>query len=302
MEELKSNMEMLGLENSDMHNYINKLVNELRADIEVYEQIKALNLTVGEVKENIARLTDYKDDYNYCKSCPGIDKCDKKTPHLQIRLFKEGNFISSNYEPCTKIIEKIRIDNKYLCADFPDEWKSSTLRTLDKTSFRKPVITTFSNILTGKTRRWIYVTGNHSVGKSFTLVTFANEFASLGLGQVAIVSTPNLIKTLSEMSYSNKDEFSKQMVLLSDVNLLVLDDFGSEYKNEYIRDNIVFPLLNERAKKDKLTFFASDLSLDEIQQLYSMGRTSGPIMGKQLGKLLKNKCLKEFDLSSISLY
>ena len=34
----------------DMKTYINKLVKELRDDIEVYEQLKSLNLTMGEVK------------------------------------------------------------------------------------------------------------------------------------------------------------------------------------------------------------------------------------------------------------
>lgn len=302
MEEMKSNMSMLGLENTDMHNYINKLVNELRSDIEVYEQLKALNLTVGEVKENIARLTDFKEDYNYCKKCPGIDKCDKRTPHLQIKILKEGNYISSNYEPCSKILEKIKIDNKYLCADFPEEWKYSSLKTLDKSAARKPVIKEFASILKGSSFQWLYLIGNHNIGKSFTLVTFANEYANMKNTQVAVVSTPNLVKSLAEMAYSDKDEFSKQMVLLSDVNLLVMDDFGSEYKNEFIRDNIIFPLLNDRAKKNKLTFFASDFTLDEIKKLYSIGKNSGEIMGKQLWKLLKNMCFEEYDLHGIALY
>ena len=43
-------------EEVDMKSYINKLVKELRDDIEVYELLRPLNLTMGEVRENIAQI------------------------------------------------------------------------------------------------------------------------------------------------------------------------------------------------------------------------------------------------------
>jgi len=296
-------IDILGNEESaDMKSYISRLVSELREDIEVYEQLKSLNLTVGEVRENIARLTDYKDDYNYCKKCPGIDECGKKTPHISMHVHKDGNYLQCEYEPCKKIMEKVQHDAHYLVCDFPDEWKNSSLKTLDISELRKPVIKQFAKILNGDSARWIYLKGNHKVGKSFLLVTFANEYVALNYGQVAVINASNRIKDLADLSYDNKEEFTKQMVALSNVPLLVIDDFGEEYKNEYIRDNIILPLLSEREHHSRLTFFSSEFSLDEIQQLYSVGKNSGEIRGKQLANILREMCEEEYDVTGTSVY
>ena len=285
----------------DMKAYISKLVNELRNDIEVYEQIKVLNLTLGEVRDNIAKLTDFKDDYNYCKSCPGIDKCAKHIPHVKMSVKKEGNYISTSYEPCALIMEKIRIDNKYLRSDFPEEWRGSSLKTIDKNAQRNKVIREFQKVLDGESNKWIYVTGNRGVGKSFLLVTLANAFASFDMGQVAVAKTSSLVQSLSDLSYQDKEEFARQMVLISRVPLLVLDDFGEEYKNEYIRDQIILPILNERDHGGRITMFASSFTIGEIQEMYSIGKNGGHIRGKQLGNILTSMC-KEFDLTGVSIY
>ena len=290
------------MQDVDMKDYINQLVNELRNDYEVYERIKKLNLTVGEVKDNIARLTDFRVDYNYCKNCPGIDKCDKEIPHLSMELQKEGKFINISYNPCHVLLEKIRLDSHYLFDDFPAEWKSSTAKTLDLTEKRRPIIKEFSKIINNESSRWLYVTGNHKVGKSFLLVTLANEFVAANLGTVAIINSAQRFKELTDLSYQNKDEFAQMMLALCKVPLLLIDDFGEEYKSEYIRDTIIIPLLSEREHQNLLTFFTSEFTISEIQKMYSIGQASGEIRGKQLARLLKDMCEKEYDLSGVSLY
>ncbi len=288
--------------NENMSSYIDELVQALRKDLPVYGELKRLNLSVKEVKENIARLTDFKNDYNYCKNCPGIDKCDKTIPHLKMIISRDGNFINSSFEPCDKILEKIRIDNQYLYADFPEEWKESSLQTLDISKNRAPIIKTFNDIVTNKARRWIFTYGNSGVGKSFILVTLANTFVKGGLGQVAIINAPRRIKELSDLSRINKEEFASAIVQLSTVPLLILDDFGNEYKSEYVRDTITLPILLERQRNGLPTFFSSQFSISEIQALYSTGDASGKIKGKQIGNLLRNMCEEEFDLNGVSFY
>ncbi|MCR5333163.1 MAG: hypothetical protein K6E11_04025 [Bacilli bacterium] len=285
----------------DMKSYIARLVNDLRNDLEVYEQIKALNLTVGEVRDNIAKLTDFKDDYNYCKKCPGLDKCAKHIPHIKMSIKKEGTYLSTSYEPCEIIMEKIRLDNKYMHSDFPDEWKRSSLETLDLSVARRPVVKQFAKVLNDTTDMWIYVHGNHKIGKSFLLVTFANEFATMNKGQVAVFNTVTMLQNLADLSYRDKEEFGRQMVLISNVPLLVLDNFGEEYKNEYIRDQILIPLLNEREHKSRTTMFASSFTIDEIQKMYAIGKSGGSIRARQLGDILRSMA-KEYDLTGASIY
>ena len=289
-------------EEVDMKSYINKLVKELRDDIEVYEKLKDLKLTMGEVKENIGKLTDFKDDYNYCKNCPGIEKCDKKTPHISMYVTKEGNFIAAKYEPCRKIMEQIKLESKYLVADFPKEWRSVNFSTVDMSTNRRPIIRSVIKNIKGDSIDWVYIKGNHKVGKSFILVACANEFIASTGQQAAVINARTRFKELADLSISNPTEFTKNLVALSNVGLLAIDDFGDEYKSEYIRDQILMPILLEREHQNKITLFTSNYSIKEIQQLYSVGKTGGDIRAKQLANVLEEMCRDEHDLTGVSIY
>ena len=104
------------------------------------------------------------------------------------------------------------------------------------------------------------------------------------------------------MAYSDKEGFKSAIELLETVPLLVIDEFGQEYKNELIRDQIVIPVLNARSHNELPTFFSSEFTIKEIQQLYSVGKNGGAIRGKQLGTLLTDMCDKEYDLTGASIY
>ena len=288
--------------NVDMKKYIEELLENLKNDKDVYESLKPLGLTNKEVRDNIGKLADYQEDFNVCKKCPGFDKCPKKDKHISMYVYKDGSYITTRSEPCKELIKEMEIESKYVAKDFPSEWRKSVLKNLDLSENRRPLIKEFVNIAKGKSNKWLYVKGNHKVGKSFVLVTFANEFVALGLGKVAVINASKQFKNIADMAYSDKEGFKAAIELLVKVPLLVIDDFGQEYKNELIRDQIVLPILNERSHSERPTFFSSEFTINEIQQLYSLGRNGGAIRGKQLGNLLTEMCEKEYDLTGASIY
>ena len=289
-------------ENINMKKYIEELVLALKADKEVYASLKPLGLTMKEVRDNIGRLHDYQEDFHVCKDCPGFSKCPKKEKHISVYVYKEGNYITTKSEPCKEFIKEMEIESKYVAKDFPAEWRTSVLKNLDLSENRRPLIKEFVNIAKGKSNKWLYVLGNHKVGKSFVLVTFANEFVALGRGKVAVINAAKQLKNIADMAYSDKEGFKSAIELLENVPLLVIDEFGQEYKNELIRDQIVIPVLNARSHKELPTFFSSEFTIKEIQQLYSVGKNGGAIRGKQLGTLLTDMCEKEYDLTGASIY
>ena len=217
-------------------------------------------------------------------------------------IVKEGNFIATKYEPCKKIMDQIKLDSRFLIADFPSEWKSSNFKTIDLSANRRPVIKRIINDYTKDKNDWVFVKGNHKVGKLFLLVAAANEFVSTTNQQAAVMNARTRFKELADISISNPTEFTKNLVALSNVPLLVIDDFGDEYKSEYIRDQILMPILLEREHQNKLTFFSSNYSINEIQQLYSIGKSGGDIRARQLANVLEEMCGEEFDLTGASIY
>lgn len=286
----------------DFSKYISELVEQLRNDKDVYDSLKPFNFSVKEVKDNIAKLTEYKDDFNYCKNCPGINKCAKNNPLTSIRIIKEGNYVNLQMSPCKKMVDKMKIDSNYICSDFPEEWKSYSLNNLDlNTNNRRLIIKNFKDILNNK-GHWMYLKGSKRVGKSFILAILANQFISLGYGKVAVASFPKLVSSLADLSYKFKNDFNNQMSILENAPLLILDDFGDEYKNEYIRDTIVIPLLNERVSKNLPTFFASEFSIKDVCSMYNVGKVSGSIRAKQLQNILNSMCEKEIDLGETAIY
>ena len=52
---------------------------------------------------------------------------------------------------------------------------------------------------------------------------------------------------------------------LKEVEVLILDDFGGETPNSYIRDEILGPILQERMEYKRLTFMSSNLNLDQLR-------------------------------------
>ncbi|MFA7020140.1 MAG: hypothetical protein WC215_01080, partial [Bacilli bacterium] len=265
---------------TELDTYIEQMVDELRKDVEVYEVIKqTVNPTLKMVRENISKFIAFKEDFDYCRKCPGVDNCRKATPHLQMRLVNDDGIIERSFTPCHKILKRIEIDSKYIYADFPEEWKEASLKTLDKTSERNRIIRLFSQILQGNSTRWIYTRGGHRVGKSFLMATLVNDFIAAMRSSAAFINSANRIKEINDLSFSDKAEFAKKIVELSNIPLLILDDFGNEYKNDFIRDTIVLPILIERAKNQRLTFFTSDFSINEIGQLYETSK-AGAIRAK----------------------
>ena len=285
-----------------MDEFIDNAMKKIRNDLEFYEVVKQLNPSARLVKDNITKFLEFQADYHYCKNCPGIDKCAKNTPHLQLSLKLDGQFVDVQYSPCEKLIEQVKRDSLYMYSDFPEEWKNSLLRTLDSTSNeRRKTVDDFVKILNGNSKKWIYIYGEPKTGKSYVLATFANEYAIGKKMQIAFIDASTRFQQLNDLSRFNRAAFESEMLKLSNVSLLVIDGFGNEYKNDYIRDSIILPLLLDRSRNNKPTFFSSSFSIDQIVEMYSTSR-AGSIRAKQLGSLLKSECAKEYNFYGISLY
>ena len=84
-------------------------------------------------------------------------------------------------------------------------------------------------------------------------------------------------------------------------NVLVLDDFGNEFKNDLIRDSIIFEIISKRSAAHLFTIFTSDFTIEDIITLYSTSK-SAALRAKQIGRLIKNNAQEEVNLGEISIY
>lgn len=286
----------------DLDQHINELVEQLRSDIEVYEIIKkTIQPSLKVVRENISKFIAFQEDFHYCKNCPGLNKCTKATPFLQLQLVEEDGVIERTFTPCQLVLNRIEIDSKYLYSDFPSEWKDANIKILDKTKERNLVLQIFRDHVNEKSNRWLFVKGPYRIGKSFLMAALLNDFFAIKKEQVAFLDSALRIKELTDLSFHNKEAFNKKIVELGHASLVVFDDFGNEYKNDFVRDTIVLPLLLERFKNKRITYFTSDFSIDEIVKMYETSPTA-KIRAQQLSRLLKDATKGEIDLSGVVIY
>jgi primosomal protein DnaI len=271
---------------------------ELRADEDVYARIKELGLTRKEVGDNLGMLLDYKADFSICRNCPGLEKCPKSNPGYALDITKDNGYLERRFTPCRKVVLRMKRDARYILSDMPEDWKEKNFNDVDMSAARN---VTLRKLLTAQEKgNWFYLNGGFNSGKSYILACFANQYAEDNDVSVAFVDTTRLIDRLRNYSIKDKKSFSEEMSKLTSVPLLVLDGFGNEYKSDFAFSTVLYPLLSERARNKNLTFFTSDFSYKDIEEMY--GKSVGLPRAKQLISLIKSMCGKEAVLDALNVY
>ncbi|MCH5157340.1 MAG: ATP-binding protein [Clostridiales bacterium] len=135
--------------------------------------------------------------------------------------------------------------------------------------------------LDGKTN--MLLTGNTGSGKTYLLTACANLCMEHNLSVLFVtaytLNTRFLDAHLSDFS-------SKQMILdnLLDVDVLIIDDLGTETGYKNVTAEYLFAVLNERIARGKQTFISTNLPLDLSQakrdELAKLGKVIVTIRGR----------------------
>lgn len=248
---------------------------------EVHDKIRELKLSRGMVKANLGKLIAYYDDNLICQHCPGYEKCPKEETYFMMSLSRDGDYVSRSYAPCHCFMERASLLSHYLYHDFPDEWLGKGLSDLPKDQRTSSFLSSLMSIFNNPDKPFLFVNGEPGVGKSFLSVCWLNALISSAGFKVAFLGANKRFDELKGTSINDKARFDSLMNELMSLDVLVIDDFGSEFVSDYLRDQIVIPLISERAKAKRLTIFCSDFTVNEIQTLYSNSKI-GAIRAKQL--------------------
>lgn len=261
-----------------------------------------LKIPAEKIDENIVKIYDFVSDINYCKKCPGIKKCAKANPLLCIKIVYDHGEIDRQLVPCKELINQISFKKQFQIMDFDEDWLDSNLRNIDRNAGRDLALARYRDFLKDKDNSWIYLNGSKNSGRSYFAAALVVDAARRDRGPVCYLNSTARLRDIYDLGYGKKkEEFDRRLDLYSNVPILVLDDFGNEFKNDFIRDAILFPILSTRASKRLLTIFTSDFSIDEIETLYSTSK-AGAIRAKQIAKLIKSMSKEEINLGEVSIY
>ena len=131
----------------------------------------------------------------------------------------------------------------------------------------------------GKNYENLYIYGPAGVGKSFLTSCMVSELLNDGHG-VIYQTAYKLFGFLEDCHFkrSNCEDNDILMKAIYDCDLLIIDDFGTEFINSYTQ-SVLFDLLNTRLSGRKPTIINSNLNISDVRSLYS-DRISSRIMGE----------------------
>jgi primosomal protein DnaI len=115
----------------------------------------------------------------------------------------------------------------------------------------------------------IYLYGSLGVGKTWLLAGMTNALAKEGV-KVAFVNVPRFAAQARRNVGTRSDDDGRldymEAVLrrLKRAEVLVLDDIGSETITNWVRDDVLFPLLDYRMENRRATFFTSNCDPQDL--------------------------------------
>lgn len=210
----------------------------------------------------------FRDEQKNCNQCNGLSSC--KNTNQGYMLKPDGNTFV--LVPCTykKEAQKKENENQKIKTLFvPKNILQANLKEYDtSTEHRKKIyeyiVKFIQNMKNNIFTKGLYIHGGFSTGKTFILGCIANELAENGIESL-IIYFPDLVVELKNSIGSSRLE--ELMNYLKSVDVLLLDDLGSENMTPWLRDEVLGPVLNYRLMEEKPVFISSNLNPgDELEE------------------------------------
>jgi len=247
----------------------------LKQEKELKKLVDKYNISDKVLSENMIVLSRFKRDFVLCEPNQPLSMCKQSIPGVQQKL----SFLNNTFYVTSKNCQHWVFENKdyklqknILYADYDFKEIPETIEEFFNSDKAKNLDGNLEKLLIElnktKTEKGFYVYGEPGIGKTYIMKLLANTYAKLDK-KVILVTVNKLIKKVKETFKSlESNNYNKFFDQCCDVDVLILDDIGSEIVSDWSRDELLFGLLNTRMENKKLTFFTSNFSIPELETHY----------------------------------
>ena len=226
-------------------------------DVEIINFIRNNNLTKEDVEDNLEKFYQFY-----------ISKDSLLNIEHRPKLFFNNNEVNILYQETEEYKQKVansKTTNKIKTEFVPKRVLTYTFENLsrnkEKGILATEVIKVCKSILNNQTRRGIYIYGPTGTGKTYLMGCIYNYFKQNGK-EPAILYYPEFIRKIKSKISNNS--YDLYIDLIRDEEILIIDDIGAENITEFIRDEVLGPIINHREAEKLPTFFSSNLSIDDL--------------------------------------
>lgn len=246
-----------------------------------YQKLKGNNNNL-----DLVDVIEVIENQRLCQNCKGLVECKQEMKGHFL------NIVSNNltYQDCSYLIRQKELKAKYrnlIYSSMNIEQELPTLKEIEINAQRATVIKHMGALLDSKTSKALFLSGAPGVGKTFIVEALLNEYLKQGV-KCAYVLLNELAAKMKTLYYSfeneDKAEFNYLLNQLQKVSVLVIDDIGSERVDAFLRDEVLFPILDYRMKHRLITNFTSNYTLEMLDRHYrnTSAKLDEPIKASRL--------------------
>jgi len=248
-----------------------ELEDKVLLDKRVIEFMFRYDYSEANVRLYAQRFSDWLSVLDLCIGCPGLHACKQKSTGLVMQLTAEP-LLMNVVTPCA--YKQAEDDNRrhevnYLINDAAPEMITTDLKKLAQPNEDPVYLKAVKAVLDkmkSDDRTGYFLFGNPGVGKTYLAAAMTNHFAKQGK-KVAFLHVPSFTQKIKN-SFDDPDYIDTVLSTLRNVPILVMDDIGAESTTSWIRDEILFPILNHRMETKKITWFTSNESMESLKNHY----------------------------------
>lgn len=282
---------------------VKEMEDEVFSNLKALKYLKTLGMSDEVIKDNISKIYDFSVDMKNCKSCKGIKSCNKDPKYLVSSVTYKKGIVDRVIIPCRKYLEHTNFKTRLMVTDFPEDWLENSLKDVANMQSRPnlKIFKKYNDAANHASDGWIFMKGNIAGGKSFFAASLCVDAAKNNLfDSIAFVNVPDRFKELSDLAFTKNPKFADEIAKYQSADFLVLDDFGNEFKSDFVRDNILYPILANRVKNKKFTIITSNYDIDDCALMYQTTNASKPKI-EQIKQMLKLMCKEEITLLNPSI-
>ncbi len=253
------------LENSANHE---KIIEDLRVKTESLSKEKAKLLTDAGMPE------DFMNEIYTCTKC--MDKGVVDNKWCKCYYDKVQKVMQKRSNICADKMHSFDKFNIKLYSNVPDsEFDNATPRENAKSIYETAV--KYAKLDDSVSRQMLFY-GSTGLGKTFTSDCIAKEFIKNGK-DVYYTSAPRLFSIFEDYKFGRNTTAEAKRIIdyISEVDLLIIDDLGTEFRTQYI-DSILFDIINTRINEKKYMIISTNLTPSQLETTYSQ-RISSRILG-----------------------
>ena len=233
------------------------LMGDEKALVQMKEELQALSL----------KKTQLLLSHNFAK--------DYLSPVYDCQMCKDTGYIDN--EKCNCFKQQI-IDFLYKQSNISDLLEKENFSTLSYEYYEGDDLARFETAAKASKKfvedfkfdyQNLFFYGTVGTGKSFLSGCIAKELLDSG-HSVIYFSAAGLFDLLAKATFEtgNKDRLIRLQQDLSQCELLIIDDLGTEMTNSFVASSL-FSILNERHLASRATIISTNLSLEELRDRYS---------------------------------